>query len=63
MKHLLFSIGVVTLLSTSGCIFPGRQGGGDYREQGEYRAHEEYQESPEYRQFAEPSEEVRNHGE
>jgi hypothetical protein len=57
MKFILLLIGAVTLLTSSGCIFPGSRGGGEYRggdeyrdrgsrDRGEFRGHEEHHLEP-----------------
>jgi hypothetical protein len=62
MKHILLLISVVTLLTTTGCIFPGHRGGGDYGGHDQYRGHGEYREHPEYRDYPESGVDVRIHG-
>jgi hypothetical protein len=68
MKHILLLISVVTVLTTTGCIFPGNRGGGDYGHHEEYRGHEEdrghWQEGDRsgYRSYSEPAVDVRIHG-
>ena len=61
MKLILPLISVVTLLTATGCIFPGHRGGGEYREHGEYHGHGDYREHAEYRTYVEPSVDVRVH--
>ncbi|HWW00312.1 MAG TPA: hypothetical protein VNZ64_11495 [Candidatus Acidoferrum sp.] len=61
MKHIILLLSVVTLLATSGCIFPGHGGGGEYRGHDEYRGHGEYREHSEYREYPEPAVVVRIH--
>jgi hypothetical protein len=46
MKYIILLISVGTLLTTAGCIFPGREGGGEYHDHGEYREHGEYHAVP-----------------
>ena len=63
IKYIVLFIGALTLLTTSGCIFPGHRGGGEYRDGGEYRGHGEYRGQPEYRGSPEPGVDIRIHGE
>jgi len=42
---------MVGLLSSTGCVFRGHRGDGDYRHHEEYRDHEEYHEQQEYRKL------------
>jgi hypothetical protein len=55
MKIILLFISLTTLLTTTGCIFPGNRGGGDYR------AHDDYREHPEHHDGPEPGVNVRIH--
>jgi len=55
MKHILLLISVVALLTTTGCIFPGHRGGGEYNEHGEYYGHTQYS------NYSEPGVDVRIH--
>ena len=50
---------MVGLLSSTGCVFRGYRGDGDYRHHEEYRDHEEHHEQQEYRSYREPGVEVR----
>ena len=61
IKQILLLISAVILLPAVGCIFPGRRGGGGYRDQGEDRGHVEYPEHSEYRGSAGPSVDVGVH--
>jgi hypothetical protein len=67
MKHILLLISVVTLLTTTACIFPGHRGGGDYGPHQEYRGHEEGghgqdRERLDYRSYPEPEVDFRIRG-
>ena len=57
MKSILLLISVLALLATTGCIFPGHRGGGEYHDHG-YRSHDGYRGHPGY---AEPGVDVRIH--
>jgi len=61
MKQILLLISVVTLLTTTGCLFPGHRGGGDYGHHEEYRGHDEGRRGPEYRSYPDPAVNVRIH--
>jgi hypothetical protein len=67
MKHILLLISVVTLLTTTGCIFPGHRGGSDYGHPEEFRGreddrgHGEDRQRSEYRSSPEPVVVVRVH--
>ena len=55
MKHILLLISVITLVTSTGCIFPGhRGGGGEFHDRGEYRGGGDYRE-----QYPEPGVTVR----
>jgi len=61
MKHPLLLTSVAALLGTTGCIFPGHRGGGDYGRHDEHGGHGEYREHQEFRSYPEPAVEVRIH--
>lgn len=62
MKHILLLMGVVALLMSTGCIFPGgHHGGGEYHDGGEYHGHGEYREHSEYRSYPEPGVVIKIH--
>jgi hypothetical protein len=46
MKYIILLISVATLLTTVGCIFPGRRGGEEDRGPGDYREHAEHHSEP-----------------
>jgi hypothetical protein len=61
MKHILLLISVVTLVGTTGCIFPGHRGGGDYGGHEDHHGHGEYEGHSEYNHAPEPVVVVRVH--
>jgi hypothetical protein len=54
MKFRLCLISAVILVASSGCVYSGHRGGGEYPEHGENRGHEEYRERSDYRSYPGP---------
>jgi hypothetical protein len=57
MKLIFLLVSVAALLTTTGCLFPGHRGGGEYRDHGPYRGHGDYR--GDYRSYPEPGVNVR----